>query len=107
MVVKDLNEGPGLGPRDLGGQRRLGQTPTGNALPAYAPISVANAGRFQLTRKVFVMYAPQLRALFHINDPAFAHLQAWLADLTSANPLAQSDVRTPVLFESILSAQRF
>ena len=96
MVVSDLDEGAGLGFRDLLGLRRLGQTPAGFRLPSVAPLSVANAGRFPLTRRVFSSHAPQLRALFHANDPAFDYLQASLADLTNLNLLLQSNVRTPV-----------
>ena len=71
------------------------------------PAGNANAGRFQLTRGVFSSYAPQLTALFHARDPEFDYLQAALADLTSANPLFQSNVSTLVHLLSHVSARRF
>jgi hypothetical protein len=94
MPVTDLNAGNGIGYRNLARTQRLGLTPAGNALPCVAPLSVANAGRFPLARGVFISYAPQLRALFHARDPSFNFIQAALVDLTSANPLLQSNVRT-------------
>jgi hypothetical protein len=63
MPVTDLDEGAGLGYRDVLGVRRLDQTPTGLALPAFAPLSLANAGRFPLTRDVLISYAPQFPGL--------------------------------------------
>ena len=96
MVVIDLDLGAGLGYRELLQLRRLGRTPGWLALPAFALLSVANAADFPITRQVLATYAAQLRALFRANEPAYAHLRASLADLTSVGLLRQSDVRTPV-----------